>query len=370
MVIHVIETDGPGGAETIMSELARLSSPFGHRTLAVVPSATGWLGRALPVAIQRIIQPTPPRRASLIDFAYLQALRQLFRKERPSVVHAHSFDSGLYCALALRGLPTSLVTTFHGATDVIRTGFRNRIKWAALNRADVVVCVSDSLNELARSTNRIRAARIRTIHNGVDFQRISEHRSRVLREQLKLDDDTVLLGALGNIRSPKGYDFLLQAIAQLRARGHQVHLAIAGDDQGALADELRAQREILGLTEHVTLLGYQGEPSQFLEGVDLFVLSSTTEGFSLATVQAMAAGLPIVATRSGGPEELLVHDVHGWMVPPGSADALTSGIAALLSDRPRRARLATAARKRALETFSVETMVSRYDALYREVVRS
>jgi glycosyltransferase involved in cell wall biosynthesis len=302
------------------------------------------------------------------DFGYLRALRALFHAERPSIVHAHSFDSGLYCATALRGLPARLVTTFHGASDVTRRGFRNRIKWLAFRRANALVCVSASLSALAKRTPGVNADRVRTILNGVDFARLSAMRSESLRSSLQLPPDTLLLGALGNIRAPKGYNLLLPAIAQLRSEGFNVHLAIAGDDRGDLADALRAQRAALGLDASVTLLGYQSDPAAFLEGLDLFVLSSTSEGFSLATVQAMAAELPIVATRSGGPEELLSHDVHGWLVAAGSSTALRDGIATLIADPARRARLAASARSRALENFSIETMISRYQALYDELL--
>jgi glycosyltransferase involved in cell wall biosynthesis len=260
------------------------------------------------------------------------------------------------------------VTTFHGASDVTRRGFRNRIKWLAFRRANALVCVSASLSALAKRTPGVNADRVRTILNGVDFARLSAMRSESLRSSLQLPPDTLLLGALGNIRAPKGYNLLLPAIAQLRSEGFNVHLAIAGDDRGDLADALRAQRAALGLDASVTLLGYQSDPAAFLEGLDLFVLSSTSEGFSLATVQAMAAELPIVATRSGGPEELLSHDVHGWLVAAGSSTALRDGIATLIADPARRARLAASARSRALENFSIETMISRYQALYDELL--
>jgi len=367
-VIHVIESEGPGGAETVMAELVVRRRANHQRTLAVIPSAGGWLGRNLPVGTQRIVRPTPKRISGPFDFAYLRALRTLFRTERPAVVHAHSFDSGLYCAMALRGLPGRLVTTFHGASDVTRYGFRNRIKWTAFRRANALVCVSDSLSGLAQQIPGVNADRTRTILNGVDFARLSPLRSGALRSSLQLPPDTLLLGALGNVRAPKGYDLLLPAIAQLRSEGFNVHLAIAGDDRGGLADMLRAQRRRLELDTHVTLLGYQSDPAAFLEGIDLFVLSSTSEGFSLATVQAMAAELPIVATRSGGPEELLTHDVHGWLVAAGSSTALRDGLAALIADPARRQRLAASARARALENFSIETMTARYDALYHELL--
>lgn len=367
-IVHVIESAGPGGAETILLELVRRAPSRGCSAVAVVPTADGWLGQALPPDARRVIGANRQGHAGPIDLPYVRALRRLFVAESPTLVHAHSFDSALYSSIALLGMGARLVTTFHGTADVLRTGLRNRIKWTLLRRTNAIVCVSDSLARVARSTPGLPASRFRSIPNGVDLSRIGTERSRALRSQLGLSDNTMLLGALGNVRKPKGYPELLAAIADLRARGLDVHLVIAGDNRGALGERLVALRAELGLDAHVTFLGFVDDPSRYLNGLDMFVLSSLSEGFSLSTVQAMAVGLPIVATRSGGPEELLVHDEHGVLVPSGSGTALAEGIKALWGDERRRQRLAGAARERALRSYSIELMADRYAALYRELV--
>jgi glycosyltransferase involved in cell wall biosynthesis len=362
----VIESEGPGGAETIMAELVMRSNQTGERTLAVIPSADSWLAGALPSIAQRFVRPTAGH-AGPLDLPYLRSLRRLFVAERPDVVHAHNFDSALYSGLGLLGLPGRLVATFHGASDVRRFGFKNRLKWLTLRRSAALVCVSASLADVARRTPGLPASRLRTILNGVDLSRVSTVRSAGLRTRLGVPDDVMLVGALGNVRAPKGYHFLLRAIGALKGAGIRLHLVIAGDDRGSLGDDLRSLRTTLGLETDVTFLGFTDDPGSYLSNLDLFVLSSTSEGFSLSTVQAMAASLPIVATRSGGPEELIEHDVHGWLVAPGSSEAIAEGIATLLQDESKRLRLSQAARSRALTTFAIETMMAHYNALYQEV---
>jgi glycosyltransferase involved in cell wall biosynthesis len=349
-----------------MAGLVARSIESGERTLAVIPSADSWLAGVLPSSAQRFVRPTEGHTGP-IDVPYLRALRRLFAAERPDVVHAHNFDSALYSALGLLGLPGRLVATFHGASDVRRLGFRNRLKWLTLRRSDALVCVSASLTNLARATPGLPASRLRTILNGVDLSRIPTARSSELRTRLAIDDGVTLVGALGNVRAPKGYHFLLKAIGALKSAGMRLHLVIAGDDHGSLGDELRSVRTTLGLETDVTFLGFTEDPGAYLSNLDLFVLSSTSEGFSLSTVQAMAAGLPIVATRSGGPEELIEHDVHGWLVAPGSSETIAEGIAVLLRDGSKLLRLSHAARSRALTTFAIETMVAHYNALYQEI---
>lgn len=365
-VLHIIETDGPGGAETVLVDLVR-GTRTPHRAHAIVPAESGWLGRTLGAAERSVVGPSPRGASPVLDMPYVKALRASVRRSGATIVHAHSFDAGLYSALAVQGTNIPLVVTFHGASDVERRGLRNRIKWTAYRRAARIACVSEALVARARAVPGIPAERLRTVHNGSDLTRIPSARSPILRAALGLSSGTTLIGALGNVRAPKGYDLLLPAIAALRAEDMDVHLAIAGDDAGALGDALRAQRVKLGLEPHVTLLGYREDSGEFLAGLDVFVLSSTSEGFSISTVQASAAGLPIVATRSGGPEEIIVHGTTGLLVAAGSAEALSAGLRKLIQHPESGARMGAEARVRAAARFSLPAMLEAYDRLYLEV---
>lgn len=367
-ILHVIESRGPGGAETVLRDLVERTTRDGQRALAVIPEEPGWLARELPDAAQRKVQPTPPSRSGPLDVKYIRGLRRVIVTERPALIHAHSFDTALYSSLASLGTAIPMLATFHGASDVKRYGLRSRLKWAAVSRAGALICVSQSLARLARSTPGLPAARVRAILNGSNLTPFSGTTSDVLRSQLGLAPGTTLIGALGNLRPPKGYPVLLDAIALLRARGLDVHLAIAGDDRGPLGNELRAHRARLGLDAHVSLVGFVDTPALFLEGLDLFVLSSHSEGFSLSTVQAMAAARAIVATRSGGPEELLVEGESGLLVPTKNPGALAGALERLACDAPLGARMGGAARERALALFSLEEMVRKYESLYDELV--
>ncbi len=368
-ILHVIESRGPGGAETVVRELVARTTRPDQRAVAVIPSADGWLGRVLPGDCQRVVRPTPPSQSGPLDLRYVRGLRRVIAAERPALLHAHSFDTALYSALAALGSAIPVVATFHGAADITRRGVRNRLKWAILRRAAALVCVSESLARLARTTPGVPARAVQSILNGADLTPFTGSTNGDLRLRLQLSPQTRLIGALGNVRGPKGYPILLEAFTAIRARGLDAHLVIAGDDTGPLGDALRERRRALDLDAHVTLLGFVDAPAPYLEGLDLFVLSSVSEGFSLATVQAMAAARPIVATRSGGPEELLAHDQTGVLVEPGSANALTEGLWRLAHDPATADRMGAAARRRALETFSVEGMVANYEHLYHELLR-
>jgi glycosyltransferase involved in cell wall biosynthesis len=365
-VLHVIESNGPGGAETILVDLVTRASGTG-RGRAIVPSEDGWLGRTLAPERRYVVAPTPRERSGPIDLAFIRGIRKVVRSAQPVIVHAHSFDAAVYAALATVGLPVRLVATFHGASDVERRGWRNRLKWRVLRRVDAIVCVSHSLAAHAGAVPGFPHDVLDVIHNGIAVERFDLAVDPGLRRRLGIPDGTMLFGALGNVRGPKGYDLLLHAVRQLRLGGRAVHLAIAGDDSGDLGESLRRLRADLDLETSVTLLGYVADPAPFLAGIDAFVLPSTSEGFSLATVQAMAAGRAAVVTRCGGPQEIVEHQVSALLVAPGSVSALADAMDDLVTQPVLRERLMAGARARAREGFSRDRMVADYRSLYRRL---
>jgi glycosyltransferase involved in cell wall biosynthesis len=185
-----------------------------------------------------------------------------------------------------------------------------------------------------------------------------------LKAELGLGDEAVLLGAVGNVRPSKRYDVLLEAFRIVRERWPQAHLAVVGQARGELFESTLELRSSLGLEEAVHFLGFREDVARAFQGLDLFVLSSSDEGFSLSTVQAMATGLPIVATRCGGPEEILQDGVEGLLVEKNQPRELAEGILRILAMPDRGRSLGVAARERAVSGFSVDAMVGGYEALY------
>lgn len=364
-VLHLIESDGPGGAETVFADLVRRIEDENFHSIAVLPGRTPWLTDALSghTVLKAASTGWPQKRP--FDLAYASTLRRIFNDTRADVVHAHSFGCAVYASFALLGSRAKLISTFHGLVDISASGRLTALKWRMLSRAAAIVCVSESLRMAACATPGVRASRVQTIYNGIDVAQFEPARHDRLRDQLGLAPGTVLLGAAGNVRPAKAYDVLLHAMAALRDRGMNVHLAIAGDvTPSPLVESLRTLTRDLGLAAHVTYLGFVAEIAEFLNGLDVFVLSSHTEGFSIATVQALAVGLPVVATRCGGPEEILQDGLSGLLVDVGSSFALADGVGRVIADVALRTSLSQAATRRSLEAFSLDMMVQKYEELY------
>ena len=246
---HLIETPGPGGGETIVAELLSRVDRARFRQCAIIPDSTGWMARTVSSTDCFVLGPTPKSESGPLDVAYARGLRRIIRAVRPAVVRAHGFGTAFYAGLAVLGLPVRVIATFHGATDLDRTGWKTRFKWALVDRSDALICVSHSLKARHRGRAGRRGGRLSVIHNGVDFHCFTPGTRTALRRALDLPADALLVGVVGNVRAPKGYAVLLHSIAAARASGLRSHLAIAGDDSGILGDSLRELRSSLGLED-------------------------------------------------------------------------------------------------------------------------
>ena len=180
----------------------------------------------------------------------------------------------------------------------------------------------------------------------------------------------VLVGAVGNVRPAKSYDVLLKAAALLRRQALPYRFVVVGEAQGALYQELLALRDQLGLGNMVAFTGFKSDVHDVMNNLDLYASTSTSEGFSLSVVQAMACGVPVVATKSGGPEEIITHDVDGLLVDADSPEQVAMALRRLGTEPGTRERLTQAGRNAVEARFTLTHMVNSYDRLYDECVRA
>jgi glycosyltransferase involved in cell wall biosynthesis len=359
-VMSVIDTGGPGGAETVFLHAATRLDPARFRSVAVV-SREGWLAERVR---ENGLEPLVVSASGSFHVGYLRTLMRIARKQKVDVVAAHLYGSAVYCSLAgiLAGIP--VISILHGQSDVPRAARLSGAKAALVRRGSrKVVFVSDALREDLGTRLRFPTSRSVVIPNGVDTVRFQPGRDRTVRGEIGISDDTILVGAVGNIRRPKAYEVLLQAAHELTARSDRFHFAIAGEIGGTLGAELLQLRQRLGLERRVTFLGLRSDVVTVLRNLDIFALSSRTEGFSIACIEAMACGVPVVATRSGGPEQILENERSGLLVPVDNPAALAAAIERLASTPALADSLRNAASARVQEHFSLQTMLSRYETL-------
>jgi len=360
-VMHLIDTGGPGGAETVFSQLAWRMGQRGTRSLTIVPRE-GWLSRQLHT-LQ--LQPLFLAAKGSLNIKYLWALVTTARRNRVRLIHTHLLGSAVYGALVGLLTRTAVISVLHGPTDLRSVGKLVSVKrWLLLHGCSRLVAVSTSTRE-ALIAFGVPAESITLIHNGVDTEKYSPGRADDLRNELGLGPDDLLVGAVGNIRAPKSYEVLLKAAAVVAANVPRCHFAIIGEGD---ASALLHLRDSLGLRDRCSFLGFRQSSPALYRNFDVFVSSSRSEGLSLAFLEAMASGLPVVATRSGGPQEVVEPDISGILVPTEDPAALAQGLQRALTDAGLRSRLGVAARARVVASFSLESVLREYAALYETLL--
>ena len=363
-VLHLLDTVGPGGAETVFIDVASRIVSRGLESIPVV-AGEGWVARTLRT---RGLEPLLIPSSGSFDLSYLRRLMQVIRTERVDVVHAHLLTSSVYGSIAARlsGVPS--IATFHGLPDLGSPTRRLRLKFQLLNRvATRVVFVSDTLRVafLARTSLRPRGSEV--IHNGIDVHAMRVAPDSGTRAEFGVRPGELLVVSIGNIRPAKAYDVLLRSARKVVDAGVACRFLIVGHAKEPLNQQLLDLRDQLGLESHVTFIGFREDVARILAAANLFLLTSSTEGFSLATVQAMAAGVPVVATRSGGPEEIVADGVTGLLADVGDAEQIAAAVLRLHRDRSFATMISAAARQHVSENFTVDRMVDRYVRLYEDL---
>ena len=363
-VMHIINTAGPGGAESVCVSLIRGLDRQRWQSIAVLPMK-GWLLDELARSGAKAIVDDSYGRSDLPRFVF--ALAAQVKRHKISLIHAHLFGPS-YTA-SLLGLLTRIpvVCTLHGQVDVNPHETLKQLKFGLINRgASRVVFVSDSLKRFYLDMGLLRPELAAVIPNGVDLPHFQRARDPILRQSLGAGGDHFLVGAVGNVRPAKAYDVLIQAAALLKPKSAKYRFAVVGETSGGLGGKLSSLLNGLALADSFKFSGFSHDVAGAINTFDLFVISSRSEGFSIATIEAMASGLPIVATRCGGPEEIIEDGVTGVLVENGSAEAIADAIESLRTDPVRRRRLGDAARGVVRERYSLQRQIDRYEALYQE----
>jgi glycosyltransferase involved in cell wall biosynthesis len=296
-------------------------------------------------------------------------LAAIIRETRPELVHAIMYQAIQLCRFVKRraAAPFKLVSS-------PRVNYRTRSTWTLLvdrwlrSADDLLIAESDASREFLTRRLGYPEGKVQTVHNGVELPELpSKAERKRARLHLGLREDETLLLAMGRLEEQKGHSVLVDAVAGLRGP-RKPRCAIVGE--GPRRDRLRAQLARLGLERLIQLPGERGDVRSWLCASDIFVLPSLWEGLPNALLEAMAMGLPAVASGVDGVPEAVTDGKAGLLVPPGNVAALSGALAKLIDDPDLRRRFAEAARARAAESFTLPAMLAGYQAAYQGVLGS
>jgi glycosyltransferase involved in cell wall biosynthesis/uncharacterized membrane protein len=355
-LMFVITLAEHGGAQTYLSLL--LPAVANRFDVTVAAHGPGPLEDAARVAGVRFVPLEHVRRAiaPVHDVLGLVELIRLFRGERPDIVHANSSKAGVLGRLAafVAGVPVRIFTV-HGWAFAAYDGFAGRLYlWAdrvVRPLTTLVICVSHRERELGLRTRACASERSVVVHNAVDL--------RAFRVAATRGESPQII-SVGRFAYPKDHVTLVRAMASVESDFRAIFVG-EGPDQPALANEVRR----LGLAPNVALLGARSDVPDLLAGADVFVLSSRSEGLPMSVLEAMAAGLPVVATDVGGVSELVLEGETGLLVPRGDTTALAQALERLLRDEDLRRRMAASARARVEREFDLTSFQEAHVELYR-----
>ena len=343
-----------GGGERHLADLSHALADRGHELYAAaVPDSPLWTELSFL---------TQPQRLALSRHNYVKNLTNLaafVRAHGIEIVHAHAARDYHLAALAVRLAPRSRVVLTRHALFPLR-----RINRPLLRSAGRVITVSQAVAESVRRSGVIESPKITVVHNGIDTNRF---------HQAKAHDanSLVLIGTVGHLAPIKGFDIFLRAAKLIFTQRHDVRFVIIGEDKSTHMEHRRSFEGLiaeLGLSDIVNMPGWQDDMPAVLSSLDLFVSAARSEPFGLAIVEAMAAGLPIVATSSEGALEILEDGITGKLVPTGDPEALAEAINNLLADPLECSRLGRNAQLAARERYSLARMASDTERVYREVL--
>jgi glycosyltransferase involved in cell wall biosynthesis len=310
-----------------------------------------------------VAEPLPgPREGTFADVV-LDALGQW----HPEVFHSHvgiGWESYSASGLARKAGVPLILQTQHLPCLLSHPGKRRRLV-EALAEFDRVLAVSQGVAETYRALGG-PAANIVTVENGIAPSRRALDR-RAARAALGLTPQQPVILTVGRLTHMKSQHLLIEATRDVVARFPDAAVVLIGEGRLRLA--LAAQAAATGVAGSVRLVGHRTDARVLLAAADVFVLCSRYEGMPLAVLEAMEAGLPVVATRVIGNDEVVEHGVTGTLVPAGDASELAAAITALLADPRRRASYGKAGRQRYLQHFTADRMVARTRAQYQELLR-
>ena len=353
------ETDGPGGAEMLLIQLAEELRSRGHEVIPILPTRLkGWLHDHLA---DRGFQ---FETVELVAGSYWSCTRDLFRLIREhelDVLHSHEFTMAIFGAAASRAAGVRHVITMHGNQTMVDVLRRRVALRAAFRISHATVAVSEDTRIHLTESLGLSDESVVTIRNGIPKRSAD---SEPVNKEFGLDAGDLLILAVGGLHKRKGHALLIEALSRLQEQERippwKLVIAGAGPEHRELLALVRGK----GLEQHVHLPGQREDIPALQAAADIFVMPSLWEGLPLAILEAMLAGTPVIASSTSGIPEAISQEEDGILVKPGSVDALCGALERLMNSEELRQRLGEAGRARAERDFTIGRMTDQYESLY------
>ncbi len=369
-ITHAVLSLDVGGLERIVISLIQAARQRGHRVSVVCVERPGKLAAEAETAGATVLSLGKPA-GRLPDF--VQRASRVLADLKPDVIHTHQIGAAWYLGQAARALGgPPILHTEHGNEFARQTGWWRGLKIRLFLRQtarliEKFCCVS---GEIAGGVTRWRTVprtKVEVVPNGIRTDSPEGSPSpESIRAAQGIPENALVIGTVGRMAEVKRQDLILHAMAKLSKAIPNVHALLVGDgDQRGKLQELADE---LGIANRVHFAGYQASPEHYLKAMDVFALTSRSEGFPVSLLEAWLAGVPTVCSAVGGIPNVVTHDVDGLLFPSGDEGTLVALLSHILTDRDTRVRLGQAGNRIVHERYSLNRMATEYEMRYRSLL--
>lgn len=366
-VVHISKVTGVAGSEGHLLRLLPALAALGAEPSLVVLADPRYSAEAFCAEAARRGIPTHVERISgHLDLTLTARLSAHLRRVQPHIVHTHLIHADLYgLAAAVRAGVPRRISSRHNDDRFRRHPLIKAVTRRSMAQAQAVIAISGALAGFVSGVEGVPAAKVHTIHYGLEADAPGALSRAEARQGLGLPEDAPLIGFFGRLIAQKGVDVLLAAFDGLAVHHPAAHLLIVGDGPARAA--LEGQAASLSAADRVHFTGWLADAQRYMPACDVIAVPSRWEGFGLVTLEAMRHSLPLVVSRASALPEIVEEGRTGLIVPPEDAPALAAALSGVLADALTARQMGADGHRRLRESFSVEKMAQSTFELYQAV---
>jgi len=349
-----------GGAETFV----RYTAPYLRSNgwdLRVITMISG--GALVEELRQKNVPVLELDMDSKADLSALLRLVRLWKQDKPDILHTHLYHAGITGRIFGSWLNIKAIVVHQHGPEVERNGFRSWLDASTSPRVTQFIASCFAVSRTMQDREGIPSQKIKVIYNGI---RIPNRLDTAKPIEWQEPEGSTKIACVGRFMPEKGQEYLLDAMAILKSNGYSPHLVFFGD--GPLLTHIKSQSQKYGMSSQITFMDVRRDILEWLPHFDIFVLPSAWEGISLALLEAMASGLPVIATAVGGTSEVVIDYENGILVPSGDVSALADALIVLIDNPDLRTRMGEAAHQRISQEFTVDQSVNKISHLYDQLL--
>lgn len=369
-ILYLYETLGVGGAEQLLLTTLKHLNRDKFYPVVYCLGENGKIGveiEKIGVRIEAL-----KKKLNLWNIGIIWYLIKIFEREKPDILHCHLFYANYFGRIAaiFYKVPIVIITE-HGTYSNFKKFYHHLIDFILSFFTNKIIVVSKAVQRYLLKHSLILPNKISIIYNTVDFERFDKIYGidkSLSKRRFGFSDSSILIGCIANIAPWKGHFFLLRAFESILHSLPQTNLCIVGRDNNGFQSQLETYAKENSFFEHVHFWGERRDIPEILSMFDLFVFPSLTEGFGLSVIEAMYMGLPVIATNTEGPSEIIENEFDGVLVSPGDYRALGEKITLLLRDNEKMKRMGFYAREKVKSIFSPRVYLEKLESCYDELI--